>query len=110
MEIGTIVAGKYLLDRVVGHGGMGLVVQATHLQLHRPVAIKFLLPDASQNAEAVQRFLREARAAARLRSEHVAHVLDVGAHNGTPYMVLEYLEGTDLASFPRDRLTIGVLV
>jgi len=110
MEIGTIVAGKYLLDRVVGHGGMGLVVQATHLQLHRSVAIKFLLPDASHNADAVQRFLREARAAARLRSEHVAHVLDVGTHQGTPYIVLEYLEGTDLASFPRAELTIGLVV
>ncbi len=110
MEIGTIVAGKYLLDRVVGHGGMGLVVQATHLQLHQPVAIKFLLPGASQNAEAVQRFLREARAAARLRSEHVAQVFDVGTHNGTPYIVLEYLEGTDLACFPRAQLTIGTLI
>jgi len=111
MEIGTIVAGKYLLDRVVGQGGMGLVVRATHLQLHQPVAIKFLLPEAARNAETVKRFRREARAAVRLRSEHVARVIDVGAlDTGTPYMVLEYLEGTDLESFPRGQLTIGALV
>ncbi|HMG56092.1 MAG TPA: hypothetical protein VK601_21485 [Kofleriaceae bacterium] len=75
MKLGTIVAGKYLLDRVIGHGGMGVVVQATHLQLHQPVAIKFLLPDSAQHADTLQRFVREARAAVRLRGEHVARVL-----------------------------------
>jgi hypothetical protein len=111
VELGTIVAGKYLLDRVIGQGGMGLVVQATHLHLHQPVAIKLLLPHVSQDAETVQRFVREARAAVRLHSEHVARVFDVGAlEDGTPYMVLEYLEGTDLANFPRDQLTLGTLI
>jgi serine/threonine protein kinase len=111
VELGTIVAGKYLLDRVIGHGGMGLVVQATHLRLRQPVALKILLPHAAQDAETVQRFLREARAAVQLRGEHIARVLDVGAlDTGTPYMVLEYLEGTDLDRFPRDQLTIESLV
>ncbi|HMG21690.1 MAG TPA: serine/threonine-protein kinase, partial [Kofleriaceae bacterium] len=111
IELGAIVAGKYLLDRVIGHGGMGVVVQATHLQLHQPVAIKFLLPDALNDAEIKRRFMREARAAVQLRSEHVARVLDVGElETGLPYMVLEYLEGTDLASFPRAQLSIGGLI
>ncbi|HMG24520.1 MAG TPA: protein kinase [Kofleriaceae bacterium] len=111
VELGTIVAGKYLLDRVIGHGGMGLVVQATHLRLRQPVALKILLPHAAQDAGTVQRFLREARAAVQLRGEHIARVLDVGAlDTGTPYMVLEYLEGIDLDRFPRDQLTIESLV
>jgi eukaryotic-like serine/threonine-protein kinase len=110
LEIGTILAGKYRIDRMLGRGGMGLVVQAMHLQLQQPVAIKFLLPEV-QNATVVQRFMREAQAAVRLRSEHVARVLDVGAlEAGTPYIVLEYLEGTDLKGFPRAQLGIGDLI
>ena len=111
VELGTIIAGKYLLDRVIGQGGMGLLVQATHLRLRQPVALKILLPHAAQDAGTVQRFLREARAAVQLRGEHIARVLDVGAlDTGTPYMVLEYLEGIDLDRFPRDQLTIGSLI
>ena len=76
---------------------MGVVVAATHLQLDRPVALKFLRADVSQNVEALARFTREAKAAAQLKSEYVAHVLDVGVtDDGTPYMVMEYLEGLSL--------------
>ena len=108
---GTLVAGKYRVDRVLGQGGMGMVVQATHLQLVQPVAIKFLLPEVLANPQIVQRFLREAQAAVRLRSEHVARVIDVGTlETGAPYIVLEYLEGADLAKFPREQLTVGVIV
>src|SRR5262245_48137841 len=111
MEIGTVLAGKYRVDRVIGRGGMGLVVQAMHLQLEQPVAVKFLLPEVLGNAQVVQRFLREAQAAVRLKSEHVARVIDVGPfENGAPYMVLEYLDGVDLAHFPRQQLTIGLMV
>jgi eukaryotic-like serine/threonine-protein kinase len=111
VEIAAVVAGKYRIDRILGQGGMGIVVKATHLELHQPVAIKFLLPDVLGDPLVKQRFLREGRAAVRLRSEHVARVLDVGTlENGAPYMVLEYLEGTDLASVPRARLTIGLIV
>ena len=79
-------------------GGMGIVVAATHLQLEQKVALKFLLPSAIQSAEAVERFLREARAAVRLKSEHVAKVTDVGTlENGAPYMVMEFLDGADLS-------------
>jgi len=90
---------------------MGIVVQAMHLQLGQPVAVKFLLPEVLGNRDVVQRFLREAQAAVRLRSEHVARVIDVGTlETGAPYMVLEYLEGTDLAHYPPSHLTPGVIV
>ncbi|HEY5949246.1 MAG TPA: serine/threonine-protein kinase, partial [Kofleriaceae bacterium] len=111
MEVGSVLAGKYRIDRILGRGGMGIVVQAMHLQLGQPVAVKFLLPEVLGNRELVQRFLREAQAAVRLRSEHVARVIDVGTlETGAPYMVLEYLEGTDLAHYPRTHLSPGVIV
>jgi serine/threonine-protein kinase len=97
---GDVVAGKYRVERVLGVGGMGVVVAAHHLQLDQKVALKFLLPQALANREIVARFDREARALARIRSEHVARVIDVGAlESNAPYMVMEYLEGGDLASW-----------
>jgi serine/threonine protein kinase len=111
VQIGAVLAGRYRIDRVLGQGGMGIVVQAMHLQLHQPVAMKFLLPEVLGNQQVVQRFLREAQAAVRLRSEHVARVIDVGTlETGAPYMVLEYLEGADLANYPRSQLSIGGVV
>jgi serine/threonine-protein kinase len=75
---------------VLGVGGMGAVVAAQHLQLDTTVAIKILLPDVLADAGAVTRFAREARYAARITSEHVARILDVGAlDSGAPYMVME---------------------
>lgn len=94
---GEVLAGKYRVDRVLGKGGMGIVVAATHLELEDKVAIKFLLPAALKNQEAVARFVREARAAVRIKNEHVARIIDVGKlEDGAPYMVMEYLEGMDL--------------
>jgi serine/threonine-protein kinase len=96
---GEVLADKYRVDRVLGVGGMGAVVAATHLQLGTRVALKFMLPDGLGHAVYVERFLREARAAVRLRSDHVARVLDVGTlPSGSPYMVMEYLEGSDLGA------------
>ncbi|MBN1608792.1 MAG: protein kinase [Polyangiaceae bacterium] len=96
---GQWLAGKYRVDQVLGEGGMGVVVAATDTQLERRVAIKFLLPEYVTHPEAAERFLREARAAAKIRSEHVARVIDVGTlETGAPYMVMEYLEGSDLAA------------
>ena len=101
---GDILAGKYRVERVLGVGGMGVVVAAHHLQLDQKVALKFLLPQALASAEVVARFDREARAAARIKSEHVARVIDVGKlQNGAPYMVMEYLEGGDLAAWLEHR-------
>ncbi|HTQ42547.1 MAG TPA: protein kinase, partial [Polyangiaceae bacterium] len=94
-----MLAGKYRVDRVLGEGGMGVVVAATHLQLDQRVAIKFMLPEAFANPEAIARFNREARAAVKLRSEHVARVLDTGTfETGAPYIVMEFLEGVDLSA------------
>jgi serine/threonine-protein kinase len=94
---GAVVAEKYRVERTLGEGGMGIVVAATHLGLEQPVAIKFLLPEAMRNKVAVERFLREARVAAKVRSEYVARVHDVGTlEGGVPYIVMEYLVGCDL--------------
>ncbi len=109
VDEGTILAGKYRVERVLGRGGMGVVVAATHMQLDQRVALKFLLPDALDNGEVVERFSREARAAVKIQSEHVARVIDVGQlDNGLPYMVMEYLQGSDLSATLRaqDRLPI----
>ena len=69
---GQLLAGKYRVERVLGRGGMGVVVAAHHIVLDQVVAIKFLLPEALRSAEAVARFEREARAAVKIQSEHVA--------------------------------------
>ncbi len=98
VSVGDVVARKYRIDRVLGEGGMGVVVAATDTQLDRRVAIKFLLPEALGSPDIVARFSREARAAAKIRGEHVARIIDVGElDTGAPYMVMEYLEGSDLA-------------
>jgi len=77
---------------------MGVVVEASDTRLERRVAIKFLLPDYAEHSEAASRFMREARAAVKIKSDHTARVIDVGTmENGSPYMVMEYLEGADLA-------------
>jgi serine/threonine-protein kinase len=98
------MAGKYRIDRILGAGGMGVVVAAHHIRLDDRVAIKFLLPEMLLSGEAVARFEREARAAVKIKSEHVARVSDVGTlENGAPYMVMEYLEGGDLAAWLKQR-------
>ena len=95
---GDILADKYRIERVLGAGGMGMVVAAHHLQLDERVAIKLLLPQTLANAEAVARFAREARAAVKIKSEHVARMIDVSSlPNGAPYLVMEYLDGEDLS-------------
>ena len=65
---GEVLLGKYVVEKVLGMGGMGVVVAAHHLQLDERVALKFLLPDAAANPQVVARFLREARAAAKIKS------------------------------------------
>ena len=100
---GDLVAEKYRVEQVIGEGGMGIVVAATHVDLNRRVALKFLLPERLGSGANVRRFEREARAAAALKSDHVASVLDVGqVDDDTPYIVMEYLEGRDLAVVLRD--------
>ncbi|MFZ5891001.1 MAG: serine/threonine-protein kinase [Myxococcota bacterium] len=98
IEEGQLVAGKYRIERVIGSGAMGVVVAAWHVELAQRVAVKFVRPEAMGVRDAEERFRREARAAARIRSEHVGRVMDVGTiDGGIPYMVMEFLEGQDLA-------------
>jgi eukaryotic-like serine/threonine-protein kinase len=96
---GTVLAGKYRVERVLGAGGMGVVVAAMHMQLRRRVAVKFALPAMAALSGAAERFMREARVVAQLGSEHVARVLDLGTlESGEPFLVMEFLEGRDLAA------------
>jgi serine/threonine-protein kinase len=106
---GTVVAGKYRVERLIGEGGMGWVVVATHLHLGQRVALKFMRATEVGNNEAIRRFLREGRAAAAIQSEHVARVSDVGTMDGgVPYLVMEYLEGQDLESLLREETVLPV--
>jgi serine/threonine protein kinase len=101
---GQILAGKYRVEKVLGAGGMGIVVAARHIELDSRVALKFLSPGIRSNRQAVLRFAAEARRAVKFNSEHVARVLDVGTlDDGAPYMVMEFLEGSDLSTWLRDR-------
>jgi len=94
---GDLIAGKYRLERELGRGGMGTVWSALHVTLNQRVAIKLISSEQSRSAEVRQRFGIEAKAAARLRSRHVVQVYDDGeTADGTPYIVMEYLEGETL--------------
>jgi serine/threonine-protein kinase len=94
---GELIDGKYVVEHVLGTGGMGVVLAARHAQLGQRVAIKFMQGKAARDPNAVGRFLREARAAAALSNEHVAKVHDVGTlETGEPYLIMEYLSGVDL--------------
>jgi serine/threonine-protein kinase len=96
--VGDLVGGKYRIERVLGEGGMGIVVAARHRELGQPVAIKLVRAAVAGDAVVAERFLREARAMAQLQSPHVARVIDVGRlESGLPYLVMEYLDGADLA-------------
>jgi eukaryotic-like serine/threonine-protein kinase len=110
-RIGEIFAEKYRIERVLGLGGMGIVLSATHIHLEERVAIKLLLPAIASNPEYVARFLREGRAAIKIRSEHVGRMIDVGRPAvGPPYLVMEYLQGTDLARVLEGRKTLPIPV
>jgi eukaryotic-like serine/threonine-protein kinase len=94
MEQGSLLDGKYRIEGVLGVGGMGVVLAATHLDLERPVAIKVLRAELASEERIVTRLLREGRAAASIKNQHVAQVIDVGRlPQGAPYVVMERLEG-----------------
>lgn len=100
---GRVIASKYRLEQPIGRGGMGIVFRATHLELSFNVAIKVLTTDVD-SLEARERFLREARSAAQIRSEHAARVFDFGSlPSGAPFIVMECLEGVNLRQFLRQR-------
>ncbi len=108
-QIGEVIHGKYRVERIIGEGGMGLVVAARHLTLDKWVALKLLSAKSRESEEALERFTREARAAAKIQSEHVGRVLDVDTlANGTPFIVMELLEGHDLAEELRQKKRVDV--
>ncbi|HEY8086762.1 MAG TPA: protein kinase [Polyangiaceae bacterium] len=95
--------GQYVLGRELGKGAMATVYEAEHVQLHKRVALKAMHPHLAKDATASARFLREGKAAAQIRNPHVVDVFDVGMHDGVPYLVMELLDGTDLAEVLRER-------
>lgn len=106
---GQVLDGKFRVERIVGEGAMGLVVEATHLSLDERVALKFLRQEGQQRPDIAARFAWEARAAAKIKSDHVARVFDVGTtEDGTPFIVMEFLEGSDLASILELRRRLDV--
>jgi len=97
VKVGEILAGKYRAERVMGAGGMGVVVQVTHVEKGGRYALKFLRPSVARDPSAAARFLREAKAGGRIDSPHVVTIADVGElDSGSPFLVMEYLEGTSL--------------
>jgi serine/threonine-protein kinase len=98
LEIGQIVEGKYRIVRLIGEGGMGAVYEGENARIKRRVAIKVLHAATATNAEAVQRFEREAQAAGRIGSDHILEVLDLGTlPNNDRFMVMEFLDGESLS-------------
>jgi serine/threonine protein kinase len=104
VQPGDVLVGKYRVERILSAGGLGVVVAANDLAKNAKVALKFFLPDPLARPDAAKRFLREAHAATRIESEHVARIIDAGTlPNGFPFTVTEYLEGGDLAAWLRER-------
>lgn len=96
---GRVIDGKYAIEETIAEGGIGVIVRATHTGLGQQVAIKYLKASALDDRALVERFEREGRLAARIASEHVVRVQDVGRLPGAgPYLVMEYLTGRDLGS------------
>jgi serine/threonine-protein kinase len=112
VKIGDVIAGDYQIERELGRGGMGVVFAARQLRLDRLVAIKLMRGTSDDDARAVERLRREAKAAGRLQSEHVARVFDVGTlESGAPFIVMEYLDGPDLRqALENDSLTITLAI
>ena len=103
-EPGSVVGGKYRLDHQIGQGGMATIWRAVHMDLGRPVAVKFLTIKGKERDRVRDQFLAEARLAASVRHRNVVDIIDFGTAEGdVPYMVMELLEGRILA----DRLTDG---
>lgn len=99
VPLGALLAGKYRVDGVLGAGGMGVVLLATHVHLRQKVAVKLLHPETALRRGAVERFLREARVAMSLRGEHVVRIFDVGTlDDGSPFIAMERLEGRDFGA------------
>jgi serine/threonine-protein kinase len=97
-KAGDVLASKYRVESILGVGGMGMVLLVRHIDLGQQMAIKMMMPGVIHDDQAAARFVREARAAAAIQSEHVVRIFDVGTFDsGLPYMVMELLRGEDLS-------------
>ena len=97
--VGALINGKYQVEKIIGEGGVGVVVAAVNVELGDRVALKFLRPEMLERADVVGRFMFEAKAASTIKCDHSATVFDVGrTADGVPFLVMEFLEGQDLAS------------
>ena len=109
IKTGNVLNGRYLIEEQLGSGGMGSVYAARHVKLGTRLAIKVLLPELLSDPDAVARFAREARAAAKIADENVVRILDVGQlDSGVPYMVMEFLEGQDVAVYLKENGRLSV--
>jgi predicted Ser/Thr protein kinase len=96
--IGTTIDGRYLVERVLGEGGMGLVYLGKHIVLNKPLAIKVLRPDVSKDQEIITRFRQEAQSASSIGNQHIIDISDFGTlPDGSTYFIMEFLDGTDLS-------------
>jgi eukaryotic-like serine/threonine-protein kinase len=103
---GFVLSSEYRIEAELGRGGMGVVYRATQIELARQVALKFLLPEVQTSHDALSRFKREARSLARVENEHVVKIIAIEEYEGAPYIVMEYLRGTDLAEAIRKQKSL----
>ena len=109
IKTGNVLNGRYLIEEQLGSGGMGSVYAARHVKLGTRLAIKVLLPELLSDSDAVGRFAREARAAAKIADENVVRILDVGElDSGVPFMVMEFLEGQDVAAYLKENGRLSI--
>jgi len=101
VAIGTILDGKFRVSKEIGRGGMAAVYEAENVDIGKRVAVKVLSAELANSKVVTERFMREARAAAKIRSPYICDVYDVGTYNGRPFLVMELLEGESLC----DRLS-----
>ena len=97
LPAGTMLAGRYRIERLIGEGGMGDVYLAQHLTIDKSVAVKVLAPEQVRRPRIVHRFLQEARAASKIRHDNVVDITDFGDSDGLVFFVMEYLDGEDLS-------------
>ena len=97
LKAGTVLAGRYAIERLIGEGGMGEVYLGRHQTIDKLVAIKLLAPERARRPRTVSRFLQEAKAASKIRHEHIVDITDFGEVDGLAFFVMEYLDGEDLS-------------
>ncbi len=104
VAVGTILDGKFRVSKEIGRGGMAAVYEAENVDIGKRVAVKVLSAELANSKVVTERFMREARAAAKIRSPYICDVYDVGTYNGRPFLVMELLEGESLYDrLARDR-------